>query len=126
MLNDLIALPYDVTLEQVYSDFIAYLSKNTRSFFEKKVLGGKAIWERLFPTMEIIIAHPNGWGTPEQGFLRKAARRAGMASKDNQIKFVTEAEASVHFCLSTPSLNQASSIEVCSRALHRAPILHLL
>lgn len=112
MLSDLIALPYGVTLEQVYTNFMTYLFDNTQAFFEKKVLGGKSQWEKLLPTIQIIIAHPNGWGTPEQAFLRQAARRAGMASSDSQITFVTEAEASVHFCLSRPTLDVASNIEV--------------
>jgi len=105
-------LPYDITLEQVYIDFMKYLLGNTKSFFEKKVLGGRALWGRLCPTMQVILAHPNGWGTPEQAFLRRVALRAGMASGDNQITFVTEAEASVHFCLSRPTLDIASSIKV--------------
>lgn len=91
---------------------MTYLLENTRSFFEKKVLGGRAIWESLVPTMQVILAHPNGWGAPEQAILRRATRRAGMAFSDSQVTFVTEAEASVHFCLSRPTLNLASSIQV--------------
>ncbi|CAE6455191.1 unnamed protein product [Rhizoctonia solani] len=46
--------------------------------------------------MDIIIAHPNGWGTREQAFLRRAAATSGFAKEtvDTQIRFVTEAEAS--------------------------------
>ncbi|KAF8593088.1 hypothetical protein BDV93DRAFT_590102 [Ceratobasidium sp. AG-I] len=111
-LNPPPALPYDVPLEEVYTDFMTYLLENTKSFFERKVLGGKTLWAKLYPTMQVILAHPNGWGTPEQGFLRQAARRAGMASSDSLITFVTEAEASVHFCLSQPKVDIASSIEI--------------
>lgn len=52
--------------------------------------------------MEVIIAHPNGWGIREQSFLRDAAVDAGFAKSDdasNKIRFVTEAEASVHYCI---------------------------
>lgn len=110
-------LPYGVTLEQVYTDFMKYLLVNTRSFFEKKILGGGAIWDNLTSTMTVVLTHPNGWGTPEQGFLRKAARRAGMVSQDNQVTFVTEAEASIHFCLSRPALNLASSIKIGTKII---------
>ncbi|KAF8593069.1 hypothetical protein BDV93DRAFT_590260, partial [Ceratobasidium sp. AG-I] len=103
-------LPYGVELEQVYIDFMKYLLENTKSFFEKKVIGGRTLWGKLFPTIQVVLAHPNGWETPERGFLRRAARRAGMAPSDSQITFVTEAEASVHFCLSRPTLDIASSI----------------
>ncbi|KAF8602531.1 hypothetical protein BDV93DRAFT_545197 [Ceratobasidium sp. AG-I] len=110
-------LPYGVSLEQVYADFMKYLLESTQTFFEKKVLGGRSIWGRLAPTMFIVLAHPNGWGTPEQGLLRRAARRAGMAASDNQISFVTEAEASVHFCMSRPALNLTSSIETLDKII---------
>jgi hypothetical protein len=59
------------------------------------------MWERYGPEMEAIIAHPNGWGIREQAFLRTAAVDAGLSSSDRaptKIRFVTEAEASVHFC----------------------------
>lgn len=70
--------------------------------------------------MEIVIAHPNGWGFKEQSFLREATiaayttsavdlkstrstggRRHGLAQDDlaTRIRFISEAEASVHFCI---------------------------
>ncbi|KAG8728323.1 hypothetical protein FRC11_011334, partial [Ceratobasidium sp. 423] len=52
--------------------------------------------------MEVILAHPNGWGLREQSFLRAAALDAGLVSPSKasmNIRFVTEAEASVHFCI---------------------------
>lgn len=95
-------LPSGVSLRQVYSDFLGYLLKHTRSFFEDRIIDGKQIWENYQPTMEVVIAHPNGWGIREQTFLRAAAVEAGFADKStapNKIRFVTEAEASVHFCI---------------------------
>ncbi|CEL62443.1 hypothetical protein RSOLAG1IB_04799 [Rhizoctonia solani AG-1 IB] len=52
--------------------------------------------------MEVIIAHPNGWGIREQAFLRSVAVAAGFSTADQaptKVRFVTEAEASVHFCI---------------------------
>ncbi|KAJ1303451.1 hypothetical protein OPQ81_011640 [Rhizoctonia solani] len=95
-------LPPGVTLRQIYSDFLGYLLKHTRAFFEDRILDGKQIWERYSPTMEVVIAHPNGWGIREQAFLRSAAVSAGFATADlapAKVRFVTEAEASVHFCI---------------------------
>ncbi|QRW20316.1 heat shock protein 70 kDa 12B [Rhizoctonia solani] len=95
-------LPPGVTLRQIYSDFLGYLLKHTRSFFEDRILDGKQIWSRYSPTMEVVIAHPNGWGIREQAFLRSAAVAAGFATTDQaptKVRFVTEAEASVHFCI---------------------------
>lgn len=95
-------LPPGVPLRQIYSDFLGYLLKHTQLYFEDRILDGKQIWEKYKPTMEVIIAHPNGWGIREQTFLRAAAVEAGFADPDkasSRIRFVTEAEASVHYCI---------------------------
>ncbi|GAB1520876.1 hypothetical protein RhiTH_003965 [Rhizoctonia solani] len=51
--------------------------------------------------MEVVLAHPNGWGIRKQALLRLGAVKAGFTkAKDaaTWIHFVNEAEASVHFC----------------------------
>ncbi|CCO35949.1 hypothetical protein BN14_10070 [Rhizoctonia solani AG-1 IB] len=102
--HDLIleSLPPGVPLRKVYSDFLGYLLLNTESYFEDRVVDGKRIWQRYSPEMEVIIAHPNGWGIREQTFLRNAAIDAKLvvsSQATRKIRFVTEAEASVHFCI---------------------------
>jgi hypothetical protein len=95
------ALPIGVPISQVYADFLQYLLQHTQQFFEDHILDGKSIWTTYKPTMDVIIAHPNGWGVLEQTFLRTAAVAAGFTSIEqasNQVHFVTEAEASAHFC----------------------------
>ncbi|KAF8695760.1 ATP binding, partial [Rhizoctonia solani] len=52
--------------------------------------------------MEVVLAHPNGWGIREQTFLRKVATDAGLSVPEKaqrNIRFLSEAEASVHFCI---------------------------
>ena len=96
-----IALPPGVSLRQIYADFLGYLLQHPKSFFEDRILDGKNIWAQFSSEMEVVIAHPNGWGIREQAFLRHAAVEAGFAdsaSARTKIRFVTEAEASVHFC----------------------------
>ncbi|QRW20327.1 heat shock protein 70 kDa 12A [Rhizoctonia solani] len=96
------ALPPGVNLGQIYADFLRYLLKYTQEYFEDRILDGKSIWERYSPNMEVVIAHPNGWGLREQTFLRKAAVDAGVSAHEQaqkNIRFLTEAEASVHFCI---------------------------
>ncbi|CAE6374609.1 unnamed protein product [Rhizoctonia solani] len=103
-------LPPGVSLRQIYSDFLGYLLEHTRSYFEDRILDGKAIWERHSPTMEVVIAHPNGWGIREQAFLRSAAVAAGFSTSEearSKVRFVTEAEASVHFCIHHTNLGNA-------------------
>ncbi|KAF8755228.1 ATP binding [Rhizoctonia solani] len=55
-------LPPGVPIRQVYTDFLEYLLKHTREYFEDRILDGKLIWERYSPDMEVVLAHPNGWG----------------------------------------------------------------
>ncbi|KAJ1303485.1 hypothetical protein OPQ81_011672 [Rhizoctonia solani] len=96
------SLPPGVPLRQIYSDFLGYLLRNTQAYFEDRIVDGKRIWQRYKPEMEVIIAHPNGWGIREQTFLRNTAIDAKFVSASqaaSKVRFVTEAEASVHFCI---------------------------
>jgi hypothetical protein len=97
-----VALPQGVTVKIAYSDFLRYLLKNTRVFFESRTPNGPAVWKRLISNAEFVIVHPNAWGIREQHVLRRAAIRAGyvrIAQADSHIRFVSECEASVHFCI---------------------------
>ncbi|KAF8594083.1 hypothetical protein BDV93DRAFT_183817 [Ceratobasidium sp. AG-I] len=113
-------LPNNVPLAQIYADFLKYLLEHTQTYFEDHILDGKKIWQTYKSTLEVIIAHPNGWGTKEQAFLRSAAVAAGFSSSSNadtRVHFVTEAEASVHFCIFHTSLGTqlkpGTSFAVC-------------
>ncbi|CAE6539073.1 unnamed protein product [Rhizoctonia solani] len=101
------ALPPGVAIAQIYTDFLGYLLKYTREFFEDRILDGKSIWERYSSDMEVILAHPNGWALREQTFLRKCAVDSGFSTSEKaqkNIRFLTEAEASVHFCIHNTNL----------------------
>ncbi|KAF8594081.1 hypothetical protein BDV93DRAFT_516060 [Ceratobasidium sp. AG-I] len=102
-------LPPGVSLRQIYAEFLGYLLQHTKSFFEDRILDGEQIWTQYQPKMEFVIAHPNGWGIREQAFLHAAAveaRFADMGSAPSKIRFVTEAEASVHFCIYHTNLGE--------------------
>jgi hypothetical protein len=96
-------LPTGISLEQIYADFLRYLISHTEAFFKEKTIEGDALWKKLRGSVEFVIAHPNGWEIKEQAFLRRAAVSAGLVSSlsaaDEQIHFVSEAEASVHFVM---------------------------
>ncbi len=53
--------------------------------------------------IEYIISHPNGWEGIQQKKLRRAAVCAGIIPDNDKgherIHFVTEGEASLHFCI---------------------------
>lgn len=67
--------------------------------------------------MLIILTHPNGWATREQHFLKQALQNVGPLYKNCQITFVTEGEASVHFCMfysnMRSSLQPGDDLTVC-------------
>ncbi|CCO34430.1 Heat shock 70 kDa protein 12A [Rhizoctonia solani AG-1 IB] len=95
-------LPAGVSLMSIYTDFMVYLLKHTKDFFESRIIDGQKVWEDHHKDMTIVLAHPNGWGVKEQNFLRQAAIAANYVSSSkaiSQIRFVSEAEASVHFCM---------------------------
>ncbi|KAH7336844.1 hypothetical protein B0J17DRAFT_665060 [Rhizoctonia solani] len=108
------ALPTNVSLKQIYSDFLGYVLRHTQERFEEVISDGRTIWESYSDSMDIVIAHPNGWGIREQTFMRQAVL-AGLATSeklDSQIHFVTEAEASVHFCMHYTSLKSCLEPEI--------------
>ncbi|CAE6466496.1 unnamed protein product [Rhizoctonia solani] len=95
-------LPAGVTLLTIYTDFMVYLLEHTKDFFESRIIDGQKVWEDHHKDMTIVLAHPNGWGVKEQNFLRQAAIAANYVPSSkaiSQIRFVSEAEASVHFCM---------------------------
>ena len=107
-------LPSNVPLSKVYADFLAYIMNHTVSHLRADT--GSDPWS---PDVEIILAHPNGWGRHEQDFLVTAAISAGLI-KDNEaakgrIYFVEEAEASARYCVSTSSTAFASQLRVSLR-----------
>lgn len=81
---------------------MGYLFRQTEKYFKERILDGEQTWNSLKSKIEFVIAHPNGWGTEEQGILRKASIAANLvtssAAKD-RVHFVSEAEASVHFVM---------------------------
>ncbi|GAA5871101.1 hypothetical protein JCM1840_007590 [Sporobolomyces johnsonii] len=89
-----------VPASQVYKDWFGYLHKSTKTWFEENSPDGEVIWRKLALSMVFVVAHPNGWETAQQATLRSALQRAVlMLQPEEQIVFVTEAEASVHFSL---------------------------
>ncbi|KAJ1303452.1 hypothetical protein OPQ81_011641 [Rhizoctonia solani] len=101
------ALPFGVSLRQVYTDFLGYLLKHTKSYFEERIIDGAEIWERYQPTMEIVMSHPHGWSVREQSFLQDTVVRAGYTTSDlapTNIRFINELEASAYCCISYASL----------------------
>ncbi|KAG8737817.1 hypothetical protein FRC10_007780 [Ceratobasidium sp. 414] len=106
-------LPVGLKIGQVYADYFRYLFQHTRTFFQDHTFLGQDAWRSLYHSMDVVIAHPNGWGTREQGVLRTAAVEAGWSTlrrSQKQISFVSEAEASVQFCLDSSQTSSSLSL----------------
>ena len=103
-----IGLPPGISITQVYSDYMAYLIDHTKNHIEDYFGSGSGIAQLLSERGEIILAHPNHWGSTEQDILKEAAVQAGIITESGlsrRLHFVEEAEASASFCLSaTPAL----------------------
>ncbi|KAF8761577.1 ATP binding [Rhizoctonia solani] len=100
-------LPFGVSLSKVYTDFLGYLLRHTRTFFEEHIIDGPQIWKTCASNILIVMAHPNGWATREQNFMRQALMDVGPEYKNYQVTFVTEGEASVHFCMFNSNMESA-------------------
>ncbi|KAJ3918140.1 hypothetical protein F5877DRAFT_90847 [Lentinula edodes] len=86
---DIPALPGNKTPVAVFSDFLRYLFECHH-------------WNSVEHNIDFILAHPNGWEVSQQGQMRRAAIMAGLVSEvesQERVHFVTEGEASLHFCI---------------------------
>ncbi|KAJ2917700.1 hypothetical protein MD484_g2740, partial [Candolleomyces efflorescens] len=94
-------LPPNKNVEQIFADFMKYLYRCSETFFTQT--HGEITWRSVQKNITYILTHPNGWGGPQQCGMRRAAILAGLISDSkadqSRITFVTEGEASLHFCL---------------------------
>jgi len=103
----------------VFADFLEYLHQCTQEYIQQTHFGGDQIWEDLEGEAVYVLTHPNGWEGAQQTTMREAAIEAGLVPDTTQgrsrIKFVTEGEASLHYCVSS---NLASEITKVSGFVH--------
>ncbi|KAK0222699.1 hypothetical protein EDD85DRAFT_860789 [Armillaria nabsnona] len=103
-INDAIApLPPGKDVVEVFGDFYAYLVQCTLTFIQESHQNGSNVLSSCEEHIEYIISHPNGWEGIQQQKLRRAAVCAGLIPDNDKgqerIHFVTEGEASLHFCI---------------------------
>jgi hypothetical protein len=95
-------LPPNKTVVQLFSDYMTYLLECAKQYISDS--HGQIVWTSLQNNIIFVLTHPNGWGGPQQAQMRQAAIRAGLVPNTDdgrsRINFVTEGEASLHFCLS--------------------------
>ncbi|KAF8989888.1 hypothetical protein BDQ17DRAFT_1547414 [Cyathus striatus] len=106
------------TIIEIFADFMKYLYQCTGDYIKETHGNGGSLWSSVENRIHFVLSHPNGWEGPQQNQMRRAAVLAGlvpdMTAAQDRISFVTEGEASLHFCiqngLSTEALNERSGI----------------
>ncbi|KAF8655087.1 hypothetical protein AX16_003251 [Volvariella volvacea WC 439] len=93
-------LPLGKSIISIFADFLRYLFQCAKKFIVESHLNGVSVWGSQ---KDIILTHPNGWEGPQQALMRQAAVEAGVIPDTQEgrdsVHFVTEGEASLHFCV---------------------------
>ena len=101
--NKIPSLPPHKTAVDVFADFLRYLFHCTRAYIQDTHAFGNELWRSLSASADIVLTHPNGWEGAQQSQMRKAAVMADLISDTEgghaRLSFVTEGEASLHFCV---------------------------
>jgi hypothetical protein len=97
-------LPRNKTAVDILADFLRYLFQCTKNFIiESHLPGGAEFWKSFGDRIDYVLSHPNGWEGREQSSYRRAALLAGLVGNEEEgherISFVTEGEASLHYCI---------------------------
>lgn len=89
----------------IFSDFLKYLFLCTRDYIIETHANGDTLWAALKDKVHFILSHPNGWEGPQQTLMRQASIMAGLipdtSEGHDRVEFVTEGEASLHYCVSS-------------------------
>ncbi|KAK0196210.1 hypothetical protein F5146DRAFT_976114 [Armillaria mellea] len=100
---DIPPLPNLKDIVTLFSDFYRYLYDCATSTIRTTGYLSESSWEEIEGDIHFILAHPNGWEGKEQAMLRDAMVKARLIPDDDKgharVSFVTEGEASLHFCL---------------------------
>jgi hypothetical protein len=107
-------LPHRKSATSVLADFLRYLFECAKTFIEETHPNGRALWVSLQKHIRFVIAHPNGWEGKQQSQMRDAAVVAGLIPNSDagheRLRFVTEGEASLHFCIQNGLATQAIDV----------------
>ncbi|KAF8989882.1 hypothetical protein BDQ17DRAFT_1288292 [Cyathus striatus] len=104
-------LPRGKTVMQVFADFIKYLYDCARTYIQDTHANGQDLWKSVEDRIHFVLTHPNGWEGAQQAQMRNAAILAGLVPDNedgrSRITFVTEGEASLHFCIQSGLTTEA-------------------
>lgn len=110
--NDIPALPSDKRPVDVVADYLKYLFKCTKQYIID-MSPHPTYWGSVEDNIDFVLTHPNGWGGRQQSVMRQAAVLAGLVTRDEaatRVQFVTEGEASLHFCVMQGALHGTDTV----------------
>ena len=114
--RDLKPLPSNLTAVDVLADFLGYLFGCTRRYICETHSNGESLWNSVQDHIVFVLSHPNGWEGLQQSKMRQAAVAAGLIPDTNEghsrIRFVTEGEASLNFCINNGLATDAIEVGV--------------
>ena len=112
--NKIPPLPRGKSAIDIFADFLRYLHRCARTYIEETHANGVDLWQTLEDRTEFVLTHPNGWEGAQQGMMRTAAVQAGLIPDNedghSRLSFVTEGEASLHFCVQSGLTNDAIEV----------------
>ena len=82
---------------------LAYLIDCAKVYIRETHPGGANLWSSVGQNVDFVLTHPNGWEGRQQALMRLAAVQAKLIPDTDagkaRVTFVSEGEASLHFCL---------------------------
>jgi hypothetical protein len=110
------SLPSNKDVVTIFSDFLRYLYQCAHDYIIETHANGPALWNALESKIHFILSHPNGWEGPQQSQMRRAAIMAGLIPDTvdgrTRVEFVTEGEASLHYCISSDLASDVAKVSV--------------
>ena len=111
-------LPPRKTVIDVLGDFLKYVYEYTRKYLqEKDVIDGHSIWDQVESEISFVLTHPNRWRGQAQTRMREAAVRGGLVPNMDEalkrVKFMTEGEANLHYCVYHEMIGGADKVGAC-------------
>ncbi|KAG8894097.1 hypothetical protein FRB99_001522 [Tulasnella sp. 403] len=118
-------LPPSHTVTDVLADFLRYMNRCAQDYIVETHPEGAGLLSSLggeatYILTQVLFLHPNGWAGAQQSLMREAAISAGLVPDTSEgrerIQFLTEGEASLHWCMDA-GLTKQESLSIGDRII---------
>lgn len=111
-------LPLKLGVVKVFADYARYLYDCSKRYITETHANGDSLWKSVEKNIDFVFTHPNGWEGAQQALMRDAAVAAGLVVDDGEgrgrISFVSEGEASLHYCIKSGLSTEAIDVQSIS------------